>query len=383
MRVLHIGKHAPSSAGGIESYLRQLLAASEARGVAVHALVHGVDSPASASAAVTVVRTRGHLLFAPVTLSFLSALDRAIVEFKPDLLHVHVPNLSALWLLASSTAATVPWVLHWHADVAGCSHRLLRVAYRAYAPFESRLLKRSAAVVATSPPYLQSSLALRPWQDKASVIPLGHKPPEHQPDDRAMAWAAAQWRGATARVLFVGRPSYYKGLDDLLAAVAISTDTNLVVVGPGTRAALDGRIRRLSLADRVTVVDYQPADRIQALMKAADCVCLPSTGREEAFGLVAIEAMAQGTPVVASDIPGSGLPWVVQNGVSGVLLPSRNPAALADAFASLGSEPDRWRRLGRGAREMFQRRFHLDRSVDQVLALYEELTATGAQPSRS
>ena len=376
MRILHIGKHLPSSAGGIEGYLGQLMAASDSRGVITHALVHGGGHPARPDPRCTVVPSHGRLLFAPLSPAFLATADRAIADFEPDLLHIHVPNLSALWLLASKAASRVPWLLHWHADVAGASHRLLRVAYRGYAWFESRLLARSAAIVATSANYLGASTTLKPWLHKAHVIPLGLHPPERAPDPESIAWACSQWRPGRGRVLFVGRPSYYKGLSDLLAAVARQPDVSLVVVGPGTAAALAEPVRRQMLHDRVFLLDYQSPDRLSALMGAADCLCLPSTGREEAFGLVALEAMARGTPVVASDIPGSGLSWVVEHGVSGMLVPPSNPAALASVFATLRREPARWQRLGGGARKAFQRRFPFDESVDRMLGLYRGVLAT-------
>src|SRR5699024_5451513 len=98
-------------------------------------------------------------------------------EFKPDLLHLHLPNTSAFWAMAIPAARKIPWIVHWHADVVASRHdSKLALAYPLYRPFEQRFLKVASAIIATSPPYLESSSALAHWRDKCQVIPLGLDP---------------------------------------------------------------------------------------------------------------------------------------------------------------------------------------------------------------
>ena len=99
MRVLHVGKYVPTHPGGIESYLERLLEELSEQGVAAHALVHGDARPAVDLPRYTVVPSYGRLLFAPLSPGFPQALDRAIEAFSPDVLHLHMPNLSAFWAL--------------------------------------------------------------------------------------------------------------------------------------------------------------------------------------------------------------------------------------------------------------------------------------------
>ncbi len=92
----------------------------------------------------------GRLLYAPISPTFPFWLARAIREFQPDLLHLHLPNTSAFWALLVPAARRLPWVIHWHADVvASTIDRRLALAYRLYRPFEQRLL---AASRRSSPP---------------------------------------------------------------------------------------------------------------------------------------------------------------------------------------------------------------------------------------
>ena len=126
-----------------------------------------------------------------------------LAEFRPDVLHLHLPNTSAFWALKSRRARAIPWVVHWHSDVIGPGlDAKLKLFYPLYRPFEQALLKRADAVIATSPPYLESSRALQPFRDKCRVIPLGLDPARLEPSATA---TASVWRNdGRLKVLAVG-----------------------------------------------------------------------------------------------------------------------------------------------------------------------------------
>src|SRR5699024_10233198 len=95
----------------------------------------------------------GRLLYAPISPQFPFWLQRAIRDFKPDLLHLHLPNTSAFWAMVVPAALKIPWIVHWHADVVASRYdSKLALAYPFYRPFEQRFLKAASAIIATSPP---------------------------------------------------------------------------------------------------------------------------------------------------------------------------------------------------------------------------------------
>jgi glycosyltransferase involved in cell wall biosynthesis len=391
MRVLHIGKFYPPYPGGIERSSADLCAALAARDVDVAMLAHAAPGQSTrnymeAGVDVTLAACHGQLLYAPLSPGFPLLLNRSIAEHRPDLLHLHLPNVSAFWALLSPAARRVPWIVHWHADVPLDIRRAgVRATYRLYRPFEQALLKRAHAVIATSAPYCDSSTALAPWRDKITVIPLGigsedtfthvdkYTPPATQ---NAALWPAST--GTGLRILAVGRLSYYKGFDVLLRALAQTRDASLLLIGGGEcEAQLKAVARDLDIEARVHFAGHVDDATLARAYGEAQVFCLPSIERTEAFGMVLLEAMRARLPVIASAIPGSGVNYVVDEG-SGVLVPPGDAGALGHAFARMAESPELRERLGTGGAARWREEFTLDRFAQRVLALYRSVVPEAA-----
>jgi rhamnosyl/mannosyltransferase len=390
MRVLHIGKFYPPFAGGIEHFLADLLPALQQQGVAAAALVHDAPSPPTPLPQAGEGSKRlpkiyrapcyGRLLYAPISPTFPFWLARAIREFQPDLLHLHLPNTSAFWTLLVPTARRLPWVIHWHADVvASTIDRRLALAYRLYRPFEQRLLAASSAIIATSPPYLEASIALAPWRERCHIIPLGLDPARiPDPDQSALERAEAWWGKGAFRILAIGRLTYYKGHDTLIQAAAQLPDSRTLIVGAGEhRQRLETLIHSLNLSDRVRLPGFQPEADLNALLAGCDVLCLPSLERTEAFGLVLLEAMRFGKPVVVSDIPGSGPGWVVNQAGHGLRVPLGDPDALATALRELQYDPAKRTALGQAGATALKQQFGIGPVAAAITDLYRRLTPNG------
>jgi rhamnosyl/mannosyltransferase len=295
-------------------------------------------------------------------------------RLKPDVIHVHLPNLSAFCLFLCPPAWRRPWVLHWHADVVfDESETLARFLYRwFYRPMEWLLLRRAAIVIVTSPNYLASSHALQAFIPKCRVVPLACPPLAAPGDERP------EWPPGSLKVLMVGRMTAYKGHTLLLEAVALlaegGTEIAAVLVGAGEE---EMSIRKLleqpPLKGSARLAGQAGDAELAALYESCDLLCLPSLDRAEAFGLVLLEAMAHGKPVVASDLQGSGVAWVVEEDVSGWKFQTGDSAALADRLHWCASHPAELREVGKKARERVVARFSPERVVGEVLALYRHV----------
>ncbi len=376
MRILHIGKYFPPAPGGMERFLGDLVAAQRAAGDEVAVLVHDDGRPGRALDPPWLMRTPvwARLVFAPVSPLFPFSLARAIRRHRPDVLHLHMPNLSALWTLLLPSARKIPWVVQWQSDVVASRFHLgLRLAYPWYRIFESALLEQADAIIVASPQYLGTSEPLRAWRDKCHVIPLGVDParlpevPENGGD--------GLWRSQGLRILAVGRLTYYKGFDTLVRAVAGASGEELVIVGEGEERARLERLRsRASDPAAIRLLGAVDDATLRRLLASCDVFCLPSVERTEAFGIVLVEAMRYAKPLVASRIEGSGVTAVARDGQNAVLVEPGNVEALREALRALAQSPARRRLLGRLGLERYEREFQIGAVAARIRGLYEICT---------
>jgi rhamnosyl/mannosyltransferase len=384
MRILHLGKYHPPFAGGMENFLADLIPAQIAQGLSVAAIVHDHQSALSKTFSavhsetyqnypVYRVPSYGRILYAPVSPHFPWWLKRAIQQFQPDLLHLHLPNTSAFWVLLLPEARRIPWVIHWHSDVISELNQGLALAYHLYRPLEQRLLHHATKVIVTSPPYLETSVALRNWHQKCCVIPLGlDKRRLPLPSFNALNWATQQWQAHQFRLLQVGRLTYYKGQSVLIQSLTQVDQVQALIVGSGEQhAQLSALIAEHHLENKVKLLGYCTNEQMIGLFATSDCFCLPSIERTEAFGMVLLEAMRYGKPVIVSDIPGSGVGWVTQDHRTGILFPPQNHLLLARAIEQLQRYTDETKHFGQAGQQRFEQLFDIHKVAGQITQVYQ------------
>lgn len=366
LRVLQVGKYYPPYRGGMESALATLCGALreevELRVVVSNA---GPRTVREGVGGVDVTRIGTPLTLAGAALS--PGMARAIRDAGADVVHFHHPNPTAvLSYLASGSRA--PLVVTYHSDIV--RQRLLGAAF---APVLDRFLARAHAIVATSERYAASSPVLRRHRARVRVIPFGiDEAAVGNADPGEVAALRAEWGPRV--VLGVGRLVYYKGFEYLVRAMA-GVDGTLVLVGDGPLAEHLRRVARECGVDGRVRFAGEVA-RLAPCYAAAEVFALPAVARSEAFGLVQLEAMAAGLPVVNTAID-SGVPFVSVGGETGITVPPADAGALAAALRSLLDDAALRARLGAAARERVRTRFSLARMAADTLALYREAAARG------
>ena len=379
MKVLHIGKYYPPFHGGMETFLQSLAQAQSTAGQDVGILVHNhlhrtTTITRDRNIRITRIGSLGTLFFTPISPAFRSELKKSISEFRPDIIHLHLPNPSAFWVMTLAEARDIPWIVHWHADVVSSElDWQVKLAYRFYRPMEQALLKRSHNIIATSPPYLQSSEPLSAWKQKCRIIPLGLaqrdiSPPVDKP---------SLWHPEVLRVLAVGRLTYYKGFEYLIRAVAHVENIQVVLVGDGEkRSELQRLIDSHKLVEKVKLVGKQADEQLFQWLATCDCLCLPSVERTEAFGMVLLEAAQAGKPALVTGVKGSGMSWVIRNHETGLVVPPADVPALAGAMEYLARHQTERREMGLRAGKRFDTMFTIEAVEKQVSDLYNDILST-------
>ena len=386
LRVIHVGKFFPPYMGGMEVFLADLIEEQRRQGIDAHALVHGTPLPDDPPW-VHRVPVQFNLVYAPMALGFRRALGQAIDRLKPDVLHLHMPNNSALWALTLPSARKVPWVVHWHSDVVVSNIKWsVALAYMLYRPFEQALLERAQQIFATSPPYLKASTALCPWVEKCDVVPLGINLRNPYGDSQAVQETSSFWRAETKfKLLSIGRLTYYKGFEILIQAVSQMPEVELLIVGSGElQEPLQDLIRR------TTPTGAQPATRLLGavdedqkhfLLAQCDLFCLASRERTEAFGVVLLEAMQHSRPCLVTDLPGSGMPWVVSHAHCGLHVPFEDIEAWRSSIARLQHDPALRHRLGKAGYKALHQHFSIGPCERSTARHYRGITH-GSQPAQ-
>jgi glycosyltransferase involved in cell wall biosynthesis len=360
--IVILGKYYPPEIGGVEQYVYDVVrAAAATHRVTVLAHNKGSKDLVERSGNITVIRcgTNKTISSQPISLSMYGYLR----SLQPDLVHFNAPNFWAAAMLLVSRYRG-PLIVTHHADVFG--RPLLK---RAVMPIYHRLIRRANFVVVNSLKNASASDDLPAGAGPFVTIPMGVDPSTYRIDSAEREKVLAERRrafGSAPVVGFVGRFVRYKGLSVLVDAMTRLDGVHALMIGDGPlRTQIEEQARAAGIADRMHFlgsVDEHSKIRKLAMM---DMLLLPSVETSEAFGVAQVEAQLMELPVVASRLP-TGVTDVTIADQTGLLVPPRDPDALAKAISRLIGDRDFAARLGRQGRahalghftsEIFQRRF--------------------------
>ncbi len=308
-----------------------------------------------------------------------AAVARRVARGRYDLVHAH-------WLLPQGLVATAP---PRRTPVVATAHGgdVFGLPGKALARAKRLALERADAVTANSS-FTEAALRrLAPGLGAVVRIPMGVDTAAPDPDEVA-ALRALHRTGGGPLVAYAGRLVEEKGVDDLLRALAALAyrlpDTTALVLGEGQdRAALEALAAELGVAGRVTFAGWAAPSTVAAALAAADVVAAPSRqgpdGWVEAQGLTVVEAMAAGTPVVATRSGGVG--DAVVDGETGLLVDERSPDQLAAAIERLATDSALSARCVAQGRRVAEERFSRSRSADAFSSLFDEVLARRRRPA--
>ena len=376
MHIVHIYKDYFPVVGGIENHIRQLAEAQAQRGHRVHVLTTNLNARRASEVLnnVQVTKSPRHLNVQSTPISAAFPRDVARLTAGADVAHLHAPypigEACNLWFGRSRRT-----ILTWHSDIVR-----QRTLLRFYAPVLRRVIQHADRIIATSEAYARTSPWLRDHLSKCRIVPLGidvgrfnctATEAEAQTLRRSLLAASPDPARPTLLLLSVGRLRYYKGLDDLIRAMPELPDAIAVIVGTGPMAAeWQALAQQLGIGERVIFVGEVSDAELPAYYHATDIYVAPANSRAEAFGLAILEAMASHLPVISTEVS-TATSWINQDGVTGFVVPARQPQAITRAIQRLGDAALR-QTMGAAARRRVQSEFTFERMVARIEDVYRE-----------
>ena len=245
-----------------------------------------------------------------------------------------------------------------------------------YRPFFHQFLAKASRILPTSPNYVQSSPTLQRFKDKCTVIPLGIETSRFSLTDtrRSKVDDIKKMVSPNFLLLFVGRLRYYKGLSILLQAIKELDDVKLLIIGtspvPGEEIQYKNMVNNAGLEQRIQFLGEVSDEDLPNYYHACDVFCLPATHRSEAYGVVQLEAHACGKPVISTSL-NTGVPYVNQNGITGITVTPGSVEELKNAILKLKGDPTLTRLLGENARHRVEHEFTAQHMVNQIQAVYQ------------
>ena len=297
-------------------------------------------------------------------------------KFDADIIHVHLANPLAE-LSALLAARDVPVVAHFHSDVVRPVPGPLRAVYN---KFLHAFYRRANRIIVPTPRHIDVSDFVPYYREKCRVVPFGIELSRFDLNEAGSKRVDSLKDGAPT-ILFVGRLVHYKGVEFLIRAME-NMKARLWIVGTGP---LEASLKRLAMergiADRVLFLGHVPDEDLIAYYHACDVFALPSITNQEMFGLVQLEAMACGKPVVSTDLP-TGVPWVNQHGKTGYCVAPGNPKELTSALQHLMSSSELRSEMGATGRARVEQQFSSATMAEGMLQVYQEVLSQSREPAK-
>jgi rhamnosyl/mannosyltransferase len=372
-RILYVVKSYFPTVGGIETTAKQLAEGAVAHGYKVSVLSCAEKSSIDEINGVMVYRRKPltNVGSAPISLRYFFDLQKLMQ--KQDIIHFHVPNpmgeLAYCFLKKEKTLKTL------------CTYHLDPVRPKLFVKLYKKLLHRFLTscdiICPTSLNYVASSDILNTFKDKcqpvASSIDTAKFLDVDEDKKRQAELLVRHLRGP--RVLFCGRFSYYKGLSFLVDAVSKIPECSLILAGGGEkREELEQQIENLNIKDRVVILGHLPEELYPAIYYTADVFVLPSIYRSEAFGLVGLEAMAAGLPIITTEL-GGGASYYNIDGETGYIVAPQDSEALAQAIRKIIDAPEKATKMAKVSRKRVQD-FDVSMMIDKFMKIYVSLYGT-------
>jgi len=370
MKILQFGKFYYPVSGGMERTMFEIAEGFDDLGIECDVLCSNTkaENEISHYKNYTVYRAAsfGLLNSTPISPSLVTKLKALCDSY--DIIHVHHPDpmaFLALFLIRPSSKI----VVQWQSDIVR-QEKMLKL----FLPLQNWVLNRADRIIVATDAYAKHSPHLRKYPDKIAIVPIGICRESLRTNKENVANIQSRY-GEKKIVLTFGRLVSYKGFDYLIEAANNLGDDYIVLIGGSgpEEENLKKLISDNGLEEKVHLLGQVKEEEKYDYFSAASIFCLPSVTKAEAYGVVLLEAMAFGKPIVSSRIEESGMVWVNQDQVTGLQVPPRSPKLLAEAIKNIAGNPELYQKFSDNAKKRYDEIFTRSTMIEKLKKLYEEV----------
>lgn len=364
-KILQLGKFYPIG-GGVEKVMYDLMTGISERGIYCDMMCASADRNSmtvkiNEYANLICTRTWTKKAATMISPEMIWKLRKICRNY--DIIHVHHPDpMACMALFCSGYDGKV--ILHWHSDI-----QKQKTLLKLYEPLQNWLIRRADCIVGTTPVYLEKSPFLKDVQEKTVCLPIGVEPVYKDCEKEEII---RKRYGGKKIVFSLGRLVHYKGFRYLIeAAKYLGNDYVVLIGGTGPlKNELQEQIFNEKLAGKVELLGRVSEDDLPGYYAACSVFCMSSVQKTEAFGIVQIEAMSCGKPVVATRIPDSGVSWVNADEESGINVMPEDAKGLADAIMKITSNDEVYTKYSEKSLKRFKTLFTKELMIEKCLKIY-------------
>ncbi len=376
MKILQLGKFYPPVFGGIQNVMYELTTGLNNEKIHCDVLCSNNRNKYEVTKydnyQVFKTKSYGIHFSTSITPQMISVLKN--IQDDYDIISIHFPDpMAALALFIARPKGKV--VLHWHSDVIKQKHLL-----KLFEPLQNWVINRADLIIGATKGHIKDSDQASLMLDKSIVLPYPFDSNELKQciDSDLLNILKTKYPGK--KIIFaMGRLIYYKGFEHLIEAANHLNDDYIILIGGEgkLKEKFEQKIKSNNLQSKVKLIGFIPRSELGTYYKFCDVFCLPSTFRSEMFGIVQLEAMSFGKPIITTKLERSGVCNVNIDGVTGKCVEVANSLEIATAIDSILQNTDTYLLYSENCKERVKEVFDKKVVIESLIEIYKKLLNEG------
>lgn len=365
-KILQIGKYSPNIFGGIETMIETIIDNCP-QSVKNTLICFGNKNKNiyKKNQRILISKESFKLFSQPFGIKYLLDIKREI--HNHNIVHLHLPNIFASLIVLLFKKKDTKIIVHWHSDILG-----KKILYPLVKIIETKILKISTYIICTSKDYAFTSKTLIRYTPKIKIIPIGisTKKISFKPKVKNKIHKIISNNQGKKIILTTGRLVGYKGFEYLIESFNFLDNKKiLIIVGDGPDKS---QLLRKSLNfNNIYLLSNLKKEELEYIYEKADLFCLPSISRAEAFGIVLIEAMKYGLPLITTNVEGSGMNSINKNNYNGLVVKKENSKELSRAINIICNSKRIQKKFSSNSKILFNKYFTDKKFIKKIVDVYK------------